>query len=152
MHVRVVMLSRRYAVQLQPLQTLTNPTDLLDAQLWDIKIKSVHGAIAIQSRVRPASGTPLCLSVQADAEEGKIPMVRYLDVLWLLLLLLGCSVPCPCSFCDNYNSPPTRSKLATAKRQRLVGPKLSLRKTRRRRPPRLWTRTTKSTRSTSRSA
>ena len=55
---------------------------LLDAQLWDMKMKTVHGDINIKSRVKAnveGGSAGLCLTVQADTELGKIPEIRVDD-------------------------------------------------------------------------
>jgi hypothetical protein len=66
-----------YAVKFQPTSDLSHPTALLDAQLWDMKMKTVHGDISIKSRVAaPSAPDGLCLAVQANAAAGSIPEVQ----------------------------------------------------------------------------
>ena len=73
-----------YAVQFQPASDLSHPTALLDAQLWDMKMKTVHGDISIKSRVAAAAGVGaannfdggLCLVVQTNSAAGSIPEVQ----------------------------------------------------------------------------
>jgi len=64
-----------YAVEFQPEQTTAKTASAQNAQLWDMKMKTVHGDVAIKSKVETADTEGLCLVVLSDTRDGDIPVV-----------------------------------------------------------------------------
>jgi hypothetical protein len=64
-----------YVVEFQPKRMLDDSSGIIDAQLWDMKMKTVHGDISIKSRTSLGGNEGLCLVAEEAGFDGSIPVV-----------------------------------------------------------------------------